>query len=99
MISVNLLPEEYRRRAKSPIGMIAATGRPVRRSRVPAAYMARQPHVTHRLPEFSARMYERVPGVGEVGWGEPWEGVQPAWHFGPEHAVAARAEWKGGATT
>ena len=55
--------------------------------------------MTHRLPEFSARMYERVPGVGEVGWGEPWEGVQPAWHFGPEHAVAARAEWKGGATT
>jgi len=24
MISVNLLPEEYRRRAKSPIGVIAA---------------------------------------------------------------------------
>lgn len=24
MISVNLLPDEYRRRAKSPIGMIAA---------------------------------------------------------------------------
>ena len=52
--------------------------------------MNRQPHVTHRLPEYSARMYECVPGVGEVGWGEPGEGVQPAWHFGPEHAVAAR---------
>jgi len=40
-------------------------------------------------------MYECVPGVGEVGWGEPGEGVQPAWHFGPEHAVAARAAREG----
>ena len=30
------------------------------------------------------------PNPYQVGWGEPGEGVQPAWHFGPEHAVAAR---------
>ena len=44
--------------------------------------------MTHRLPEYSARMYKCVPGMGEVGWGE---GVQPAWYLGPEHALAARA--------
>ena len=57
----------------------------------------RQPHVTHLLPPYSARMYEQVEGVGEVGWGP---GVtQPAWQFGPPstHSTerAARAEREG----
>ena len=73
------------------VGPQAATGFPPRHAAAWSGFYdrhARQPHVTHRLPEYSAQMYKRVPGVGEVGWGP---GVEPAWHFGPKHALAARA--------
>ena len=41
---------------------------------------ARTPEVTHILPDYVARQYERIEGVGEVGWGE---GIRPAWQYGP----------------
>ena len=44
------------------------------------AHHPRNPAVTHVLPDYVASAYERVPGVGVVGWGD---GVKPAWMYGP----------------
>ncbi|KAH8097774.1 calcineurin-like phosphoesterase [Aureococcus anophagefferens] len=50
-------------------------------SRFPARYVCgwssfyehneRRPDVTHVVPDYVARAYKRVAGVGEVGWGDP----------------------------
>ena len=48
----------------------------------------RRPDVTHVVPDYVARAYKRVPGVGEVGWGDHVD--MPAWKYGPKTALDSR---------
>ncbi|KAH8058262.1 calcineurin-like phosphoesterase [Aureococcus anophagefferens] len=48
----------------------------------------RRPDVTHVVPDYVARAYKRVAGVGEVGWGDHVE--MPAWRYGPSTAFDSR---------
>ncbi|KAK7254163.1 calcineurin-like phosphoesterase [Aureococcus anophagefferens] len=67
-------------------------------SRFPARYVCgwssfyehneRRPDVTHVVPDYVARAYKRVAGVGEVGWGDHVE--MPAWRYGPSTAFDSR---------
>ena len=52
----------------------------------------RQPQLSSMLPDYVARNYKQVPGVGQVGWGGE---LQPPWTFAPEAIVARERELRG----